>query len=71
LSIIFVRYPFLRQVVFVKNGGKIMYIDPGSGSVLLQLVLATLLGAGVLIRVFWKKITSPFRKKNTNDPEND
>ena len=40
-----------------------MYLDPGFGSMVLQLVLAGLLGAGVLIRVFWKRIKTLFTKK--------
>ncbi|NMC14679.1 MAG: hypothetical protein GYA34_17555 [Chloroflexi bacterium] len=35
-----------------------MYLDPGSGSVLLQTILAGLLGIGVIVRIIWKKITS-------------
>jgi hypothetical protein len=32
------------------------YIDPGSGSYILQLLLAGLLGAGVAVRIYWKRI---------------
>ncbi|MBN1537561.1 MAG: hypothetical protein JW908_12560 [Anaerolineales bacterium] len=46
-----------------------MYLDPGSGSVILQTVLASLLGAGVIIRVFWKKIKSLGGKKNLENVE--
>ncbi len=38
----------------------IAYLDPGSGSIILQLVLAGLLGAGVLVKVFWRKIKALF-----------
>jgi hypothetical protein len=40
-----------------------MYIDPGTGSVIFQILIASLLGAGVLIRIFWKKIVTLFSKK--------
>lgn len=44
------------------------YLDPGSGSLIIQIVLAALLGAGVAIRVFWKNIKSFFTgKKNAVD----
>jgi len=33
-----------------------MYLDPGSGSVILQIILAAILGIGVTVRIFWKKI---------------
>ena len=39
-----------------------MYLDPGFGSMILQLVLAGLLGAGVIIRIFWKRIRTLFGK---------
>jgi F0F1-type ATP synthase membrane subunit b/b' len=40
-----------------------MYLDPGFGSMVLQLVLAGVLGAGVIIRIFWKRIKGIFQKK--------
>jgi F0F1-type ATP synthase membrane subunit b/b' len=40
-----------------------MYLDPGTGSVVVQAVLAALLGLGVFIKLFWGKITSLFGKK--------
>ncbi|HEY3344762.1 MAG TPA: hypothetical protein VGJ97_07530 [Anaerolineaceae bacterium] len=42
------------------------YLDPGTGSVILQLLLAVILGAGITTRVFWKKIKTRFGK---NTPE--
>jgi hypothetical protein len=43
-----------------------MYIDPGTGSVLLQVILASVLGLGVFVKVFWRKISALFNKnKNT------
>ena len=39
------------------------YLDPGSGSFVIQMLLAGLLGILVAIRVYWKNIVS-FLKKN-------
>lgn len=36
------------------------YLDPGSGSILLQLVIAGLLGAGLFLRASWSKIVKLF-----------
>ena len=33
-----------------------LYLDPGSGSILIQLAVAALLGAGLFIRSQWAKI---------------
>ena len=37
-----------------------LYLDPGTGSVVLQAILAALLGIGVTVRIFWKKIKALF-----------
>lgn len=37
-----------------------MYLDPGAGSVILQIILAAILGIGVFIRVYWRKLKSLF-----------
>ena len=47
-----------------------MYIDPGSGSVILQVILAALLGIGVTIRLFWGKIRMIFNRKDKINQEN-
>lgn len=39
-----------------------MYIDPGTGSVLLQIILAASLSLGVLIKIFWSRIKVIFTK---------
>lgn len=44
-------------------------MDPGTGSLLLQLILAALLGIGVTVRIFWKKIRGLFGAKNTETME--
>ncbi len=52
------------------------YLDPGSGSILFQLILAAILGAGVLIRAQWARIKKWFgvkgntEEQNENDEEN-
>lgn len=43
------------------------YLDPGSGSMLVQLVIGAVLGVGVLIRVFWSKIKAFFSGKTKKD----
>jgi cbb3-type cytochrome oxidase subunit 3 len=48
-----------------------MYLDPGFGSMILQLVLAGILGVGVIIRIFWKRIKRIFGKKEEDNLEMD
>lgn len=39
------------------------YIDPGTGSFVLQGILAAIVGAGVAIKLFWGKIAALFGRK--------
>ena len=39
-----------------------LYLDPGSGSILIQLLVAALLGSGLFIRSQWTKIKKIFGK---------
>ena len=48
-----------------------LYLDPGSGSVLLQMILAAVLGAGIVLRTQWSKIKSLFKGKNSSEDDED
>jgi hypothetical protein len=41
------------------------YLDPGSGSFLIQLLIAGIVGAGFIIKVYWKKIKGLFNRSET------
>lgn len=47
------------------------YLDPGSGSILLQLLLAALLGAAVILRSQWSKIKALFGRKDASKEDED
>jgi hypothetical protein len=49
--------------------GRLLYLDPGSGSVIFQLLIAGLVGAGFIIRLYWKKITGIFNRQEPGDEE--
>jgi hypothetical protein len=44
------------------------YLDPGSGSFLLQLLIAGLAGMGLFIGASWKRIRRVFQKKKDQYP---
>jgi hypothetical protein len=46
-----------------------MYLDPGSGSVILQVLLGALLSLAVFTRLFWGKIKNLFSKGNPETPD--
>ena len=40
------------------------YIDPGSGSMALQLLLAGVAGAGVALKLYWRRFLNLFKKSS-------
>ena len=44
------------------------YLDPGSGSFILQILLATLLASLLFFKSFWRKVFSMFKKSPPQDP---
>ena len=48
-----------------------IYLDPGSGSFIIQMVIAGALGAGLAITIFWGKIKSVFIKKSSQPDDTD
>jgi hypothetical protein len=51
-----------------------MYLDPGSGSFLLQILIATIAGAGIFLATYWRKVkkflTRLFSKKQDTQDTN-
>ena len=45
------------------------YLDPGSGSFIIQILIASLLGIGLALRASWGKIKGLFGKKTQPEDE--
>ena len=52
-------------------GRESAYLDPGSGSFIIHLIIAGLVGAGFLLRGYWSKITTFFRGGNAETEDDD
>ena len=68
--------PFdLFTSVFLNVPGKEnAYLDPGSGSFIIQIIIASLVGVGFLLRGYWSKLINMLRGTNSKldeDDEND
>jgi hypothetical protein len=46
----------VSQLIIVKR--VYAYLDPGTGSMILQAVLAAIVGSAVAIKIFWRRIKS-------------
>lgn len=47
------------------------YLDPGSGSFLIQILIAALLGVAVALRASWGRIKKLFGKGQADEPTDD
>ncbi len=47
----------------------IVYIDPGTGSYVLQVVAAGVLGAMFALKMFWHRIAGFFRRDRPSKPD--
>jgi hypothetical protein len=50
------------------------YLDPGSGSFILQLIIGAIAASGIVIKIYWKKIKGLFsrsamKKDDDSQPE--
>jgi hypothetical protein len=39
------------------------YIDPGTGSMVVQILIGTFIGFGIAIKVYWYKLKEKFMRK--------
>jgi hypothetical protein len=44
------------------------YLDPGSGSFILQILIATIVGSLFLVKVYWNKLKAFFKRTPTDTP---
>jgi hypothetical protein len=49
----------------------LMYLDPGSGSFIIQMILAGFLGIAVAIRIYWKKIVAFFKRNKASQVQDE
>ena len=43
------------------------YLDPGTGSIILQVLLGGAVGVLVIAKLYWRRIKSIFSRKSTNE----
>ena len=49
------------------NGRLEAYLDPGTGSMVIQAVLAAIVGAASLVRLYWHRLKSVFGRAHKDD----
>lgn len=61
--------PIVLSILSLSPNHEVLYyLDPGSGSFLLQILIGTLIGALVILRSYWSKIRALFSKDTVDEP---
>jgi hypothetical protein len=69
------RYPLgllalvATLVLVLLPGPALAYIDPGTGSFVIQGIIAAVVGAGIAIKMFWHRIKSLFTGKSISSED--
>lgn len=45
------------------------YLDPGTGSMIIQAIIGGLVGIGVILKTFWGRIVGIFKKTDLDNSE--
>ncbi|WP_342348289.1 hypothetical protein [uncultured Nitrospira sp.] len=56
-------------IVFGFEGLALAYLDPGTGSMVLQLLLGGIAGAVVILKLYWRRFVGLFRGKVPEESE--
>lgn len=54
---------FLLGILLSEPDYALAYIDPSAGGLLVQILLGGIAGIGVLVKLYWRKLTKYFRKE--------
>ena len=61
---------FITVLLLLMFTDAVAYLDPGTGSMLLQVILGGIAAVGVAIKLYWHKLRSAFgmaKKEETED----
>ena len=61
---------FITVLLLLMFTDAVAYLDPGTGSMLLQVILGGIAAIGVAIKLYWHKLRAAFgmaKKKETED----
>ena len=77
ISIMVKNYSILRNINWLVLGMIIIggfylqdayaYIDPGSGSIVIQIIIGALVGAGITLKIYWYKFKEKILRINKKD----
>lgn len=62
---------FLAVLLMLIASDTLAYLDPGTGSMLLQVILGGIAAVGVAIKLYWHKLRAALGMAKKADPEDE
>jgi hypothetical protein len=54
----------LVGIALMPSVAQAQYLDPGAGSLVVQVVIAGMVGASAFLKIYWNKISSFFERRS-------
>jgi hypothetical protein len=62
---------FILVILVLMPAPALAYLDPGTGSFIIQGVIAAVVGAGLAIKMFWHRIKALFTGESVTEDDDD
>ena len=62
---------FISVLLLLMFTDAVAYLDPGTGSMLLQVILGGIAAVGVAIKLYWHKLRAAFGMAKKEEPEDE
>jgi len=62
---------FIAILLLLMFTDAVAYLDPGTGSMLLQVILGGIAAVGVAIKLYWHKLRAAFGMAKKEEPEDE
>jgi hypothetical protein len=62
---------FIAVLLLLMFTDAVAYLDPGTGSMLLQVILGGIAAVGVAIKLYWHKLRAAFGMAKKEEPEDE
>jgi hypothetical protein len=62
---------FITVLLLLMFTDAVAYLDPGTGSMLLQVILGGIAAVGVAIKLYWHKLRAAFGMAKKEEPEDE
>mgnify|MGYP001225033226 FL=1 len=59
----FLKFILLSFIIIFSSTHAYAYIDPGTGSIILQAIIGAIAATSLTIKIYWQKIKVFFKKK--------